>query len=139
MSAFCENVIAPLYVMVVCAASPRLVVTRITPFAPFTPYTAAEAASLRIVMFAISDGSRFEKSRSTPSTSTSGEDEPVVETPRMYISAWFSPGRPDVCLETRPGSLPPSMLDTLSVGAFVRASVLTEATEPVMVPFFCTP
>ena len=60
-----------------------------TPLAPLAPNTAVAEASFRTEMLATSLGSMVEKSRSTPSTSTSGLELLKLETPRIRISASF--------------------------------------------------
>ena len=71
---------------------PRFVVTIITPLAPLAPKTAVAEASLSTEIVLISLGSRFEKSRSTPSTITNGLDPFQLDNPRIIISDLFDPG-----------------------------------------------
>ena len=79
--------------------------------------------------------------RSTPSTKTSGDDNPSVNepTPRTYIVASSAPGCPVRCTVDNPGNLPVNALDILETGDLRISSVPTDEIAPVTVTFFVTP
>ena len=61
---------------------PERVVTMMTPLAPFAPNTAVAEASFSTEIVATPFGSRSEKLRSMPSTSTRGSEPFQLDTPR---------------------------------------------------------
>ena len=118
---------------------PLLVVTMMTPLAPLAPNTAVAEASFSTEILATSLGSMVEKSRSTPSTSTSGLELLKLDTPRMRISESLSPGCPEVWSVVTPESLPARALVIFDTPASTRASPLTCEMAPTTLSLRCTP
>ena len=83
--------------------------------------------------------SELRSSRGTPSIRISGEESPVVLTPRNFILTFSAPGCPDVCVTVSPGRRPDSAVEKLETGARFRSVLPTEATEPVTETFFWVP
>ena len=91
------------------SSTPRLVVTRITPFAPRAPYRAAALASFiteKLPMSSTLRRARSEELISIPSIRINGSFLPAPNevTPRMKNSASSSPGSPERWYAITPAS-----------------------------------
>jgi len=125
--------------------SPRpafcLVVMRITPLAPRAPYKAPAEASLSTDMDSMSLLLIEFRSPSngTPSTTSSGEFEALIDPkPRMRSSAPL-PGCPPPEVDMTPATCPSSILVTSVTGRSLSFSAVTISAEPVNVSFLVVP
>ena len=123
-------------------STPRLVVTRMTPFAPRAPYRAVAVASFITEKLAMSSGWRRARSvaeSSMLSIRMSGVVFPSkVATPRMKKSVLSCPGSPLLEKATNPAMFPARAV-VRSLEGTLSSFTSIDVMAPMTLSFFCLP
>ena len=119
---------------------PLFVVTNTTPLDARDPYIAAAEASFNISIDEISLGfsELIPLLLTAPSIIYRGSVEPKVPAPRINILT-SAPASPPFCKTSTPGVRPWRAEVTLEVTNLLISFAETEATDAVILDFFCTP